>query len=291
MAVDISIIVPCRGRATLLQECMASLLSQKTQFLYEVIFVYCQKDFEVDAIVIENKILRVVKSENYLSAGAARGLGAAHAKADILGFIDSDCVVDENWVSTAVETIKNGAVLCSGAIKDALPNHFISCTDNRLQYVDFVVGRPYGIASYFPGAHLAIQRSVFQQTAGFPLYGLGQDVILTMQVAGLYRERVIFNPKLVIKHYGRTQWKEFLNHQKEFGISRATENILINDSMRWLANHPYFGWVIFLRRFVYISLRVVQWNFFDIPRYILQAPILFSGLLYWVIGFYLGFRR
>jgi glycosyltransferase involved in cell wall biosynthesis len=290
MAIDISIIVPCRGRADLLQECLASLMDQKTQFRYEVIVVYCQADFEVEAVVEENEIIRAIRSKDYLAAGAARNLGAAQALANILGFIDSDCIVDEYWVTYAVNTIQNGAVLCSGVIQDALPHHLISSADNRLQYVDFSIGRPYGIAPYFPAAHIAVTKEVFHQVGGFPPHTQGEDVIFTLQIANDYKERVIFNPEIIIKHYGRTDWKVFLHHQEDFGLARAKENIQLTNSMRWFAKYPLFGWVIFLRRVLYITLRVVQWNFFDFPRYIFQLPFLVFGLIYWVKGFYKGFR-
>lgn len=291
MAVDISIIVPCRGRATLLQECLASLMNQKTEFQYEIIVVYCQKDFEVDAVVKENEKLHAVKSEDYLFAGAARNFGATHAVSDILGFIDSDCIVNEHWVTHAVNTIRSGAVLCSGAIRDGHPYHLISSADNRLQYADFPDGRPYGVASYFPGAHIAIKKEIFQHVGGFSVNLHGQDVIFTMQVAKNYPEKVIFNPQMVIRHHGRMKLKQFLKHQEDFGFERTYSNIQMNRNMMWLARHSCFGWIIFFRRFLYITMRVVQWNFLDLPKYILQSPFLFLGLIYWVKGFYKGWKK
>jgi glycosyltransferase involved in cell wall biosynthesis len=288
MAVEMSIIVPCRGRASLLRACLDSLFSQITTTSYEVIVVYCETDHDVDAVIKNFELTRVIKSEIYLLPGSARNLGAEHAHADILGFIDSDCLVDSKWVSFAVETIKNGAVICSGAIKDSVPWNLLSSSDNRLQYADFPTGRPYGKALYFPGAHVAIRKNVFQQTNGFPDHSYGQDVIFSIQVAEHFPDRVIFNPELIVRHYGRSQWTDFLEHQRIFGRARAQDQIQINKTVAWLAKHPYFGWVLFLRRLIYISMRVLQWNFSDLPRYLLQLPILLIGLVYWVNGFYEG---
>jgi glycosyltransferase involved in cell wall biosynthesis len=291
MAIEISIIVPCRGRASLLRACLGSLFAQITTISYEVIVVYCGMDHDVDMVVKGFEMARAIKSETYLLPGSARNLGAEHANADILGFVDSDCLVDSKWVSFAHETIKNGAVLCSGVIKDAVPWNLISSSDNRLQYADFPTGRPYGKAIYFPGAHVVTRKNVFQQTNGFPDHSNGQDVVFSLQVAEKFPDHVIFNPELIVWHYGRAQWKDFLEHQKIFGKARAQDQIQINETMAWLAKHSSFGWMLFLRRLIYISTRVLQWNFSDLPRYLLQLPFLMIGLVYWVNGFYEGCTR
>lgn len=286
-----SIIVPCRGRSQLLQVCLESLFSQMTHVHYEVIAVYCKLDQEVVNVVKTFEKVRSVTSDEYLLPGAARNLGAEYAEARLLGFIDSDCVVDANWVETATETMNNGAVLCSGAIKDALPWNMISSTDNRLQYADFPVGRPYGKSHYFPGVHLVIGKRIFQELGGFPPHLHGQDVIFTQKVVEQYGEYVLFNPKMMVSHHGRTGWKEFLLHHKDFGVSRAQDRIQMNKTLSWLAERRYLSWVIFLRRLIYISWRVVQWNFRDILRYGLQLPFLLCGLYFWVYGFVNEYNR
>jgi glycosyltransferase involved in cell wall biosynthesis len=290
-AIEVSIIVPCRGRAQLLQSCLESLFSQITHVHYEVIAVYCKLDQEVDNVVKMFGQVRAITSDEYLLPGVSRNLGAEHAEAEILGFIDSDCIVDSKWVEIAKETINNGAVLCSGAIKDALPWNMISSVDNRLQYADFPVGRPYGKSLYFSGAHLAVGKKIFQDLGGFPPHLHGQDVIFTQKVVEQYGEYVIFNPKMMVSHHGRTGWREFLSHHEKFGISRAQDRIQMNKTLSWLAERRYLSWIIFLRRLIYISLRVVQWNLRDIFRYGIQLPVLFCGLYYWVYGFVNEYNR
>lgn len=291
MAVDLSIIVPCRGRGGLLRLCLASLMTQKTVNTYEVIAVYCKSDLEVQEVLKGFQIARTITSKDWLSAGQARNLGADHAQADFIAFIDSDCIVDSNWVTHALETLQHGAVLCSGVIKDALPWNMISSADNRLQYADFAQRRPFGKAAYFPGPHLAMQKKVFYELGGFPPQAHGQDVLFTLQAVEQYGDRVIFNPNLSIKHYGRDTWREFLQHQKRFGISRSQEQIQFKGNMAWLSRHRAWGWVVFMRRLIYITARVFQWNIFDVPRYFLHLPAFLIGLAYWVKGFYEGVQN
>jgi len=58
-----------------------------------------------------------------------------------------------------------------------------------------------------------------------------------------------------------------------------------------MGRHPIMAWAVILRRLLYITLRVMQWNLPDLPRFILQLPVLVVGLMAWTRGFYAGMRR
>lgn len=288
MDVKLSIIVPCRGRGDLLARCLKSLISQRTSASYEILAVYCEADVEVAQVVVDYPSIRSIVSPVFLSAGLARNLGAEHAQADVLAFIDSDCILDPNWVSLALEMIAKGAVMFSGSILDAAPWNMIASADNRLQYADFAPGRPYGIATYFPGPHLGVRKKEFWEAGGFSIHAHGQDVLFTMKVAAKYPEQTIFNPKLRVRHHGRAALREFLEHQKRFGAARTQERIQLSAGMTWLIERSYLGGLIFLRRFLYITWRVLVWNWRDLPRFILQLPLFCLGLYAWTVGFYEG---
>lgn len=288
MAIDLSVIVPCRGHATELEVCLSSLAAQNTSLQYEVLVVYCIRDVEVDSVVKKFPNVLPVTSENFLLAGEARNEGARHARADFLAFIDADCWVDPNWVTTAFRTLESGAVLCGGAILDLRPWNLVSSADNRLQFADFPPGRPYGVAAYMPGGNIAVRRSTFLALGGFDDHPVAQDVIFTMAAARRWPGKTMFSPKMRVRHFGRSQWKDFLAHQRVFGFTRAAKGILVGKTMAWTARYRWLGWFIFLRRLAYITFRVCQWNLRDLPRYLLQLPVLMIGLWFWVIGFYEG---
>jgi GT2 family glycosyltransferase len=292
MALDISIVIPSRSHAAELRECLSSLFLQETSAKYEILVAYCELDHEVDAVVKSFAQARAIKTEDFMLPGTARNLGAMRASADIIGFVDADCLVDPGWVSAALQTVRDGAVLCSGMILDVNAWHMIAASDNRLQYVDFAKRRPYGTSNYFPGAHLAIRKEVLKSVGGFPEHErFAQDVMFSELVAIQWPQKVIFNPKLVVRHYGRHNWNEFLDHQKDFGFARARHGIRLNKTMRWIGKRPYLGWVLLLRRLIYISLKVIQWNFFDLPRYLFQLPFVLVGLIAWTNGFYHGMQQ
>jgi O-antigen biosynthesis protein len=289
MAVELSVIVPCRGHAAELEVCLSSLVAQNTSLAYEVLVVYCSQEFDVDSVVKKFPSVLPVISENFLLPGEARNEGARNARGEYFAFIDADCWVDPDWVTFAYETLWSGAVLCGGAILDFQPWNLVASADNRLQFADFPKGRPYGVATYLPGPNIAVRKETFSDMEGFSSHNIAQDVLLTMRIAERWPEKTIFNPQMVVRHFGRSGWRGFLDHQKIFGLARAEAGVQVGPTLAWFARRPYFGWVVFLRRLLYISFRVAQWNFFDIPRYMLQFPLVLAGLAYWVAGFYQGF--
>lgn len=291
MAVELSIIIPARGRGLELRECLHSLCSQNTEADYEILVSFCEMDKEVEKVTVDFEAIRAIRSPGFMLPGAARNLGAQYAFGDVLAFVDSDCILDSNWVTEALQTIRAGAVLCSGAILDTYPWHLISSSDNRLQYVDFPAGRPYGMAAYFPGAHIIMKREIFASSGGFSDAEQAQDVLFTIPIAQQFPQKTIFNSKIIASHVGRRTWRELLEHHYRFGYSRAQDGIQLNKTIMFVARYRWLGWILFLRRFAYITLRVVQWNFASLFRYALQLPFILSGLIAWTNGFYQGIKE
>ena len=287
----LSIIIPCRGHAQELAHCLQGLAAQEGAVQFETIVVDSASDPDVRAVAERFPRVVLIAPPTLLGAGAARNLGATHAKADMLGFIDADCIPGPGWVKAALEAVAGGAVMAGGPILDVLPWHFIAASDNRLQFVDFPGRRPAGAHPYLPGAHLVMPRTIFERTGGFREgTTVAQDVLLTAPVAADQPDKVRFCPGMIVQHWGRRDWNEFLQHHWTFGESRAVHRFRVDRSLEWLGRHPALAWVIVLRRLAYITLRVLQWNLPDLPRFIMQLPILICGLVAWTNGFVGGMR-
>ena len=288
----LSIIIPCLGHAQELVYCLRGLEAQEGDLPFEVIVVDSASDSAVRVSVERFPGVQLVRSASMLSAGAARNLGVAHAAAEVLGFLDADCIPEPGWARAAFEAIQEGAVLASGPILDVLPWHLIAASDNRLQFVDFPKRRPAGAHPYFPSAHLATPRTVFEASGGFdPDASNAQDVLFTLSVAAAKPGGARFCPQMIVQHWGRQRWSEFIRHQHTFGESRAENRLRMDRSWTWMGRHPIMAWAVILRRLLYITLRVMQWNLPDLPRFILQLPVLVVGLMAWTRGFYAGMRR
>ncbi|MBU0547650.1 MAG: glycosyltransferase [Candidatus Omnitrophica bacterium] len=104
---DISVVIPSFNRKFKLKECLDSLFAQ----------VYPKDSFEV--IVIDDgssdgskDMLEALSKTNpnlkyfiqqHKGPAVARNLGVRHAKGGIIGFTDSDCILDKNWIGLMVQ--------------------------------------------------------------------------------------------------------------------------------------------------------------------------------------------
>lgn len=108
----VSIIIPTYNEENEIIACLDSLRVQ-TYSDFEIIVV---DDGSTDKTVkilselrFKNYELRIFK-QKHLGAGAARNLGAGHAKGEILVFVDADMTFDVDFIKKLVEPIEKGEV-------------------------------------------------------------------------------------------------------------------------------------------------------------------------------------
>ncbi len=99
---DLSVIIPHLNEPTQLRRCLASLTGQRpTDISFEVIVVD-NGSVEAPASVCADFPNVRLEIETVPGPGPARNRGAAVARADLLAFIDADCVAVPGWVEAIV---------------------------------------------------------------------------------------------------------------------------------------------------------------------------------------------
>lgn len=101
----ISVIIPTFNEAANINDCVLSLKNQNIKN-FEIIVV---DDGSTDnTLEILNKLNIKVFKQSHLGPGAARNLGASHAKGEILVFVDADMVFDKNFLKNLTKPILEG---------------------------------------------------------------------------------------------------------------------------------------------------------------------------------------
>ena len=98
--IDLSIIVPAYNVSEFIEECINSVLSQKTKFKYELIVINDgSKDDTLDKINLfkEDSHLKIINQENRGFSGA-RNRGIDEAKGKYIMFLDSDDLLCEDSI-------------------------------------------------------------------------------------------------------------------------------------------------------------------------------------------------
>jgi len=135
-------------------------------------------------------------------------------------------------------------------------------------------------------------RSIFEETGGFREdLIIGEDVVFTARVNERLPKGVWFNPKLIVRHQGRSDWRRFIEHQQSFGFHRANLGLFLGRSNAWLARFRIFASLFVFRRLLYISLRTLQFDRVGLARLILLLPLVLAGLIAWTKGLYLGMKE
>ncbi|HZB32954.1 MAG TPA: glycosyltransferase family 2 protein [Streptosporangiaceae bacterium] len=163
----VSVVVPNYNFAVSLSHCLRSIQRQTYQPLELIMVDDGSTDNSVE--VAEQLGVRVIHTERNQGAGAARNLGAEHARGDTLVFVDSDVAIYPDAIEVAVAMLADnprlGAV-CSihdpePLIRDSRFEEYRS-----LQYYYWVASSE-GPISFLFSAMCAIPRSVFEEIGPF----------------------------------------------------------------------------------------------------------------------------
>lgn len=287
----VSVIVPCKGHARELVDCLRSLAAQHSTFTYETIVVDSATDRQVAEAVDGRVGVRLIRSAANLRPGAARNRAAAAARGTYLAFLDADCRAAPDWLAYAVDRLEAGAHLVGGPVLDALPRNPIAVTDNLLQFADFAPGRSDGAAHYFPSCNMAIRRSDFTELGGFlEAVSAGEDTALCNTALARWPRGLAFVHDMRVLHTGRTEFGAFLRHQANHGYHRGLlRHHLTTSQWRWGARWIALPAAV-LKRLGYIVKRNFQWRRIGLLRLALLLPLILIGLTAWANGFRRGCR-
>jgi glycosyltransferase involved in cell wall biosynthesis len=194
----ISIIIPNYNGGLTIGRCLEAVFSSNYPE-YEVIVVDdCSTDRSVE--IIKGFPCKLLKLDRRSGASRARNEGVKKSKGEILFFIDSDCLVREDTLSEAVETItgKNNLVVGGTYTWDPADDRFFSSFQSILiHYSETRNKKPDYIASHA----MVIERSLFESSGGFPEDFL--PILEDVEFSHRLRRQgctLAMNPDILVRH-------------------------------------------------------------------------------------------
>ncbi len=158
-AVSVSIVIPVYNEADHLAACLKAIARQSVQPL-EVIVVDNNSTDETRYIARQFPFVRLV-TESRQGVVYARDRGFDLAKGDIIGRIDADTIIRDDWVSTLQRIFADGSIdAVTGAAQyyDMALAHVLEGIDLRIRrYLARVLGRSVALQ----GANMALRRSTW----------------------------------------------------------------------------------------------------------------------------------
>ncbi len=113
----VSVIIPTFNEEKNIRDCLESLSNQSYKDLEIIVVDDGSTDKTVDKLIVETLL-----KQEHLGAGAARNLGARHAKGEILVFVDADMTFDKNFIEKLIEPIVKGETIGTFSKDEYLAN-------------------------------------------------------------------------------------------------------------------------------------------------------------------------
>lgn len=202
-APHLSVVVPCYDATATLPLTLESLYDQEGAPPTEIVIVDNRSHDDLHALVrrwsLENSAdhivdLRVVDAYAHQGTSYARNVGAAHARAQRLVFLDADDAASVRWLADAAALFERADVFCGSAISVAGEEFVRPLSQIRalIEAPDVPLG-PFADqrTNAFPvlmGADLCITRALFLSLGGFdqslPLAGEDNELALRLRQHG-----------------------------------------------------------------------------------------------------------
>lgn len=172
MSCVVSFVIPCLNSEKTIAQTLDSIFQQITDLSFEVIVVdNGSTDRTVELATRES--VKVLHCEPR-GAGSARNFGARHAAGEFLAFVDSDVVLDANWLQTLMKrlTQENYAIALGRVIPVGEKNFFndyrLALNTNRYRGTNISLVHPlHGIAPTVNTAACIYRKNVFKSVGGF----------------------------------------------------------------------------------------------------------------------------
>lgn len=267
--VILSIIIPVYNRPQEVMELLSSLELQLTSSVEIIIVedgssVKCDKECQK---LIENGVLKYFYQNNS-GPGPARNLGAKEASGNYLLFLDSDCIIPQNFISQLLIKLKNNNLECWGG-PDAAHESFtplqkaINYSMTSVLTTGGIRGSKKSVDKFYPRSfNMGIRRNIFEQVNGFSNLRFGEDLDLSMRIIEAGYKTQLLDDQFVY-HKRRNTFKSFFKQVFNSGKARINLNMRHPGSLKIVHTFPslfaigtFLGFAIsiFFIPFLFITL-------------------------------------
>ncbi len=224
--IKFSFIIPVYNRPKEVRELLESMV-QQTENNFEVVIVEDGSDLKCEKICIEfqNKLdLKYFYKDNS-GPGQSRNYGYEKAKGDYCIFLDSDCVLPQNYFKIVQNVLKEDYVDAFGGPDQAHVDFSILQKSINYSMTSFfttggIRGNSEKLDKFYPRSfNMGYSRDVFAKTKGFSKIRFGEDIDMSIRILQNGFETRLIKDAFVY-HKRRTNLKQFFKQVFNSGIAR-----------------------------------------------------------------------
>ena len=290
---DVSVIIPSYKSAPHVRQCLDALKAQITTCSYEVILVDSSQDATHDIVAEEYPDVRLIHFDKRCSVGKARNIGVEKAKAEIVLFLDTDCVPIPTWLEQLYSALQRHHVVgVGGAIENGTPTNIMGSVGFYLEFFRFLSYKgPPCFSTFLMGGNSGFRKTVCQSLP-FKDASIGDDFLFTWHLVHSGKP-LLFVPSAVVRHINKTGLRKVLNYQYQLGLGacayRQTVSPRLSSSMKRLPPAIFLSSVFVL--FWIGCLVLKREKVFDGIKFFLLLPFLLLGHVVWATGFFREIMR
>jgi glycosyltransferase involved in cell wall biosynthesis len=235
---DISVIVPHLNQGELLERCLASLEQQTIKNVAVEIIVVDNGSTTLPVDVI-NKFSGVrLERENEPGPGLARNKGISTSTADILAFIDADCIADRSWLETIRKTFIDRPKIhvIGGDVQIALTNAAKVSMIEAYESVYAYRQQQYIEEMGFSGTgNLAMRRRAYDEVGPFKGIEIAEDRDWGRRATAMgFPAKYI--PEMIVFHPARPSFSDlYVKWDRHIQHDYVELSVGVVDRLKWIA--------------------------------------------------------
>lgn len=276
-----SVIIPVYNRPIELEELLHCLVNQEyTNF--EIIIVEDGSDIDSkDVVESFHKMVNIsyFKKENG-GQGYARNYAFERAKGDFFIILDSDAIIEANYLTEVYKGISAGNLdLFGGPDKEhesfSPIQKAISFSMTSFLTTGGIRGQLKNIGGKFHprSFNMGISRKVWEKTGGFKITRMGEDIEFSIRcIENGFKSGLLLDA--FIYHKRRTSFIQFYDQLHFFGRARINISRFFPKELKWVHFIPMIYFIFFWN--------TILWNIIEIKLGILLSLFLIA---YWMILF------
>lgn len=286
----ISIIIPAYNARSTIVKTLASLHRQDYSGKKEIIVVNSSQDDTREIIRDKFPGVQVIQLKERAFTGYAKNIGLKRSRGNIIAFIDSDCVAEKNWLSTAEKRYSQGYRIVGGSIGNTNFGNIVSKAEYFLELIQLSPGGRKRFVKLISTANCYIAREIFEKHGEFPIIRKGVDMLFSHNLVQK-GEKILFDPKMKVSHACTTNLSTYLKKQVlhgEYSLATRREARLPGSFLS--TNIALIPFLPFIRTFMVLK-HIVSLEIGLMKDFLLSFPLFFIGSLAWSFGFSRGMLK
>lgn len=280
-----SIVIPVYNRPDEIYELLKSLTKQ-TYTNFEVLIVEdgSQKTSEEVAKQFTDSLnIRYFMKENS-GQGFSRNFGFKKAKGDYFVVFDSDCIIPEHYFETVNQYLAKNQADAWGGPDRALPSFTplqkaINFSMTSILTTGGIRGLKKNLGGFHPRSfNMGINRKVFEQTGGYKITRMGEDLEFSMRIIKSGFKTVLIEDAFVY-HKRRTNLRQFFRQLHFFGRARINIRRFYPEEVKLVHLFPTFFLVGMILSILFLIFDIFFLKHLYLLYFIYSALLFIEALL------------